>query len=254
MIKTVVLGGGGNVGSHLVKAFLETPNIELLQVYNRDLNKIKKFKYKFPITNKLDQIVDADVYLIAISDDAINEFSKSLNQTNKLIVHTSGSVSIEAIENERSGVFYPLQSFSTNKEVDFKNIPICIETKKENDLVLLEKLATSISNHVYIIDSDRRKKMHLAAVFVNNFVNHLYEIGHQICDDNQIPFEILVPLIKETSEKIIKHKPKDVQTGPAMRNDQKTIQNQMDQLNPDQAKLYTMLTQSIIKTHTTHGN
>jgi len=253
MIKTVILGSG-NVGSHLIKAFVSASNIELLQVYNRNLSKIESLQNKFLITNNLEEIVDADVYIIAISDDAINEFSKSLNQTNKLIVHTSGSVSIDAIENKRSGVFYPLQSFSTNKEVDFKNIPICIETKRDNDLVLLENLATSISDQVYIIDSNQRKKMHLAAVFVNNFVNHLYEIGHQICDDNQIPFEILLPLIKETSEKIIKHNPKDVQTGPAVRNDQITIQNQMDQLNPDHAKIYAILTQSILKTHTTHEN
>ena len=253
MIKTVILGCG-NVGSHLIKAFISSSNIELLQVYNRDLSKIESLQNKVLITNNLDAIVDADVYLIAIPDDAIIEFSKSLNQANKLIVHTSGSVSIDAIENKRCGVFYPLQSFSTNKGVNFKDIPICIETKNENDLVLLENLATSISDHVYIIDSDQRKKMHLAAVFVNNFVNHLYEIGHQICNDNQIPFEILLPLIKETSEKIIKHNPKDVQTGPAVRNDQITIQNQIDQLNTDHAKIYSILTQSIVKTHTTQGN
>ena len=253
MIKVVVLGAG-NVGSHLTKTFFDTPNIEMIQVFNRDLNKIKKFKNRTLITNKLDEIVAADVYIIAISDDAINQFSKSLNLSNKLIVHTSGSVSVDAIENNRSGVFYPLQSFSANKDLKFKNIPICIEANKEKDLLLLEKLATLISDHVYIIASNQRKKMHLAAVFVNNFVNHLYAIGHQICEDNEIPFEILIPLITETSEKIQKQHPIDAQTGPAVRNDQLTIQNQMDQLNPDLAKIYSVLTQSILKTHTKHGN
>ena len=173
MIKVVVLGAG-NVGSHLIKTFLNTPNIEIIQVFSRDLNRIKKFKNRTLVTNKLDQIVDADVYIIAISDDAINPFSKSLNLSNKLVVHTSGSVSVDAIENNRSGVFYPLQSFSANKDLKFKNIPICIEANKEKDLLLLDKLATLISDHVYIIDSNQRKKMQLSAVFVNNFVNHFY--------------------------------------------------------------------------------
>jgi predicted short-subunit dehydrogenase-like oxidoreductase (DUF2520 family) len=253
MIKTVVLGSG-NVGSHLIKVFLSNSNIELLQVFNRDLNKIKSLQKNVLITNDLSKIVDADIYIIAISDDAIHEFSKSLRLNNKLIVHTSGSVSLDAIENKRRGVFYPLQSFSAHKEVYFKKIPICLETKEEKDLALLENLATLISNHVYKIDSNQRKKLHLAAVFVNNFVNHLYEIGHQICTDNQVPFEILLPLIKETSEKITTYNPKEVQTGPAKRNDQITIKNQLDQLNPDHKKIYALLTESILKTHTTHGN
>lgn len=253
MIKTVVLGSG-NVGSHLIKTFLNSPNINLLQVYNRDLNKLKSFEKNIPITDNLEKIVDADVYIIAISDDAISDLSKSLLKKEGLVVHTSGSVSLDVIENDRKGVFYPLQSFSINKHVDFKNVPICIETKTDKDLILLDELANSISNHVFMVDSNQRKKMHLAAVFINNFVNHLYGIGHQICEENKIPFEILLPLIKETSEKITNHNPYDVQTGPASRNDKKTIKSQLGQLNSEHAKIYSIITESILKINTNNGN
>ena len=162
-------------------------------------------------------------------------------------MHTSGGVALEKISNHnRRGVFYPLQTFTKGKAVDFKTIPICIETEFSADLKILKKIAKSISDKMYIINSEQRKALHVAAVFVNNFTNHLYQIGNQICEENNIPFEVLHPLIQETAEKIKELSPSEAQTGPALRNDTKTIEKHIDFLeNPEYKKLYQLLTQSI---------
>ena len=253
MIKVIVLGSG-NVGFHLTKAFLSSKDVELVQVYSRNLDTVDYLQNKVPITNRLSHLLDADIYIIAISDSAISKFSSTVQTKNKLVVHTSGSVNIDALKNTNKGIFYPLQSFSKQRDLSFTSVPICIETNIKEDLILLEKLASSISNEVYIIDSEKRKKIHLAAVFVNNFVNHLYEVGKEICDTNNIPFEILQPLIKETAEKIKTCSPANAQTGPAVRNDQETIQKQLLQLNADNTAVYNTLTQSILKKHRSNGD
>ncbi len=247
---SVVIIGSGNVAFHLIKAFLKNDSIDLKQIYSRTIKNIESFKSKTLITDDISSIIKANIYIIAISDDAIEEFSKQLNFKNSLVVHTSGSVSINALKgNYNKGVFYPLQTFSKNHSVNFKQIPICIESNNNNQLVLLEKLASSISDNVYFIDSEQREKLHLSAVFVNNFVNHLYQIGNDICAKNNIPFEILLPLIKETAKKIVNLTPNEAQTGPAKRKDIQTINKHLNQLNTNQKEIYTILTDSIIKTY-----
>lgn len=249
MIK-VILIGSGNVGSHLAHTFLKSPEIELIQVYNRSIEHANQFKGTVAITSKLSDLLEADVYIISISDHSIENISKKLPFENKLVVHTSGSTPLDILKNsDRRGVFYPLQTFSKSKEIQFDEIPICVESNNNNDLILLESLASLISNHVYLLDSEQRLKMHISAVFVNNFVNHLYHIGSEICEANNIPFEILHPLIKETAEKIQTLSPMLAQTGPAIRKDTETIQNQMKQLKEHHLTIYKSLTDSIIKTY-----
>jgi hypothetical protein len=137
-------------------------------------------------------VAPADIFLIAVSDDAIRIVSEQIPLKNQLIVHTSGSVSFEEMSKDnRRGVFYPLQTFTKGKQVDFREIPICIESEFSADLEIIKKLANTISEKIYIINSQQRKALHVAAVFVNNFVNHLYQIGNEICLENQVPFEIL---------------------------------------------------------------
>lgn len=246
---SVVIIGYGNVAHHLTSAFLKAKNIVVKQVYNRSLNKLNNLKIKILKTNKLSELVDADVYIIAISDDVISDISTKLVAKKALIVHTSGSVDIKSLHNKQRGVFYPLQSFSKEKEVDFNEIPFCLEAENENNYLLLQQLATSIGKKTYRINSEQRKYLHVAAVFVNNFTNHLYTIGNDICSTNNIPFEILHPLIKETSAKINYLLPKDAQTGPAKRSDQKTIENHLQLLNKQQKEIYSLLTKSIKKTY-----
>ena len=249
MISVVVLGTG-NVGTHLINAFLENSSIELVQVYSRKKSSLNLFSNRVDTTNSLNSLKSADVYIIAISDDAISEFSSQLNLKNKLVVHTSGGASIDILRtNANKGVFYPLQTFSKNEKIDIKSIPICVETDNNEDLLLLEKLASHISDNVFIIDSEQRKYLHIAAVFANNFVNHLYKIGFDICSENNVPFEALYPLIQETALKIESAYPSEVQTGPAMRNDKNIIKKHLNLLSDDNKKLYRLLTESIQKTY-----
>ena len=164
-----------------------------------------------------------------------------------MVVHTSGSSALAVLDNKnRKGVFYPLQTFTKGKKVDFTPIPICLETENEQDYQLLENLGNCISKKVFQINSEQRKSLHVAAVFVCNFVNHLYQIGNEICEANQIPFEVLHPLIQETAQKILELTPKEAQTGPALRNDTKTIQKHLDFLSDENyTTIYKLLTQSI---------
>jgi predicted short-subunit dehydrogenase-like oxidoreductase (DUF2520 family) len=249
MIKIVLLGTG-NVATHLYKAFKKNDSTEVIQVYNRSHKNLEKFN-EVTTTTSISKLKKADIYIIAISDDSIMELSKKLQLRKMLVVHTSGSMPLETISNQnRRGVFYPLQTFSATKAIDFKNIPICLESEFDEDLTTLEQLAHAISDSVYHINSEQRKALHIAAVFVNNFVNHLYQKGEEICLEHHVPFDILKPLIQETAAKILTLPPKDSQTGPAARNDKKVIQQHLGDLHSaTQQEIYKLLTKSIQQTH-----
>jgi len=249
MIKVVIIGGG-NVAHHLTTHLLKNTTVKLVQVYNRNLDKIKHLKSLTSITNNLADLKDADIYIISISDNAITSLSSKLNFKDKLVVHTSGSIAMDELQStSNKGVLYALQSFSKDREVDFSTIPICIEAETKKELLLLEKLAASISNNVYKINSEQRKSLHVAAVFVNNFVNHLYHIGNEVCLQNKIPFKILLPIIQETAAKLYTLSPFEAQTGPAKRNDTVTIEKHKTMLTKNQKEMYTLLTKSIYKTY-----
>lgn len=235
--------GYGNVGFHLVNAFENSKAVNLIQIYTRHTIKNKSFK-AIQIHN-LNDLAKADIYIIAIPDDTIKSFSSKLN-LDGLVVHTSGSADINTLTgNFNKGVFYPLQSFSKTKTVNFKKIPIVIEAQNPSDLSLLHNLANCLSPLVHEIDSKQRQHLHIAAVFVNNFTNYMYHIGESLCIENNIDFNILKPLIRETAKKIKSLSPTDAQTGPAKRNDQKTIANHLKLLPSEYKEIYTLLTKSI---------
>jgi predicted short-subunit dehydrogenase-like oxidoreductase (DUF2520 family) len=250
MIKVSIIGSG-NVAQHLIVALqnsiINDAEMELVQVFARQKSTISHLLDFNKITNDWSTLAEADLYIIAVSDDAISAVSEQIPYKNKLVVHTSGAISFEAIaSNNRKGVFYPLQTFSKNKAVNFKIIPICIESQNASDYQLLQKVAQTISDSVFAINSEQRKALHLAAVFVNNFTNHLYKIGNDICIENNVPFEILKPLIQETAEKITQLSPNEAQTGPAIRNDIETINAHLSFLSDENQKIiYKILTQSI---------
>lgn len=250
MIK-VVLIGSGNVAMRLSEQFLTSEAVELVQVVSRNGNALKDFGSAVRTTTDFSKIYDADIYIIAISDDAIHTVSEELTNRNGLIVHTSGGTSIAVLHHhKRNGVFYPLQTFSKNREVDIKKVPFCVEANNEKDLRFLKKFAYHISEKVFEVSSAQRKSLHLAAVFVNNFTNHLYHIGGLICNENQLPFEILNPLIRETVEKLDNLSPYQAQTGPARRGDHQTCKNHLGLLkNNDEKEIYTLLSRSIQKTY-----
>lgn len=245
MIKVTIIGGG-NVATHLANAFSKTNEVSLVQVYTRNIEQVEHLKEVTSITNSIELLTKADVYIIAVSDDAIGDVSRKIEQKNGLVVHTSGSVAMQSLQNTgRKGIFYLLQSFSKDKKVDFNKIPFCLEAENEEDLQLLETLAKTIGKKIYRINSEQRKRLHVAAVFVNNFTNHMYKIGADICNEHQVPFEVLLPLIQETAQKITELSPDAAQTGPAKRNDQKTIQDHLALLNAEQQEIYKLITKSI---------
>ncbi len=161
-----------------------------------------------------------DLIIIAISDSAVSQLDLSVINDSILVCHTSGSLSIDVLKNrKRYGVFYPLQTFSNQRYIEFNSIPICVEANNATDLNRLKELGASISDNVNEIDSHKRSILHLAAVFVCNFTNAMYVVGEDILQKSQIDFNLLRPLIEETANKAIHHSPKEVQTGPALRND-----------------------------------
>ena len=241
---SVVIVGSGNVAKHLINAFIRIDNINLKQVYTRNSKDEALLNNTVATTNDLSLIKEADITIIAVRDDAIANISSQIK--NPLVVHTSGSVEMKALKNaSNKGVFYPLQSFSKQKEINFKNMPICLEAEHKHDLIKLEKLASLLQGDVYYLSSLQRKKIHVAAVFVNNFTNHMYTIAYDLCEEHNVPFDILKPLILETSDKIKKLTPKDAQTGPARRSDAETIKNHLNLLSETQQELYLKITQSI---------
>ncbi|HLV70123.1 MAG TPA: Rossmann-like and DUF2520 domain-containing protein [Xanthomarina sp.] len=248
---TVSIIGAGNVATHLFKAFAKTKTVSVKQWFSRDLNKISSFKNQVEIIDDINALTEADLYIIAVNDDAISSVSEALPFKNRLVVHTSGSVGIYDLDKKnRRAVFYPLQTFSKEAKVDFKQVPICIETIGKKDYPQLKLLAEAIGSNSYKVNSDQRKALHLAAVFVNNFTNQLYRVAHEITESEGVDFDILKPLILETAKKVQNMSPYMAQTGPAKRNDKKTIKRHLKQLENEQHKaIYNLLTNAIKKTH-----
>lgn len=249
MISITVIGNG-NVAFHLINRFLAeqkqpSSKLTLQQVWARDLSKFKN--QSLPIVRNMEDLQPTDVTILAVSDRAISEVSKLLSFENQLVVHTSGSTSFSAIaEKHKRGVFYPLQTFSKTKEINFEHIPILIETENENDFQILNELAKIISKNVQKLNGLQRQNLHIAAVFACNFTNHLYALSAEICKNHDIDFQLLFPLIEETTQKIKNMSAKEAQTGPAKRNDLITLEKHISLLDkPFQKEIYQLLTQSI---------
>jgi len=248
---SVTLLGAGNVATHLYKAFSKSETVSVKQWYNRTYASISSYANEVATTDTLDDLKEADIYIIAVSDDSIAQLSKDLPFTNRLVVHTSGSVSMHNLDKKNKiGVFYPLQTFSKATDIDFTKIPICIEVYEKENLQLLKDLAKATGCKPHKISTEQRQTLHLAAVFVNNFTNQLYRIGHEICETKNIEFSILHPLIEETARKIQDMSPYKAQTGPAKRNDKKTIKRQLKLIEKEEHEsIYKLLTSAIKKTH-----
>ncbi len=244
----IVLIGSGNVAFHLAKAFTEA-QIPVSQIFGRNTTDLQKISEQFSIPFSTEKLVDADLYIISVSDSSIVEVSSLIKNKNVLVAHTSGSVSREALSgNYRKSVFYPLQTFSKFKNLDYSKIPFFIDAENENDEDILKNLASKISKNVMLANDEKRKYIHLTAVFACNFVNHLYTRAKEISDSQGIPFDYFLPLIDETTQKIHELEPKLAQTGPAVRGDNRILELH-EQLIADEEKLkiYKTLNESIKK-------
>lgn len=227
----ITIIGSGNVGSHLARALSPFHNVTLLKARETDLSS------HIPSLTEL--------VILTVKDDVVDQFVDRLKGKYKCIVHTSGSVA----RGEADGVIYPLQTFSKHVEMDYAEIPFFIEGKDPEIVALLKEVAASVSNRVYEADSELRKTLHIAAVFACNFTNHLYTLSEKLLAKDGIPFDVMLPLIDRTVEKIHQVSPADAQTGPAARGDQEVISDHLAilaQSDDRLFKIYDILSRSII--------
>lgn len=251
----IVLLGSGNVATHLGRAF-KMAGQTIVQVWSRNPEHATELADTLAaeaISDMEDVSRSADLYIISVKDDAIRTVATSLKLDNKLIVHTSGSVGLDVLDgiSSRVGVFYPLQTFSKSKAVDFRQVPIAIEAREADDVAVIRSVADRLSEKVIELNSQQRKTLHVAAVFACNFTNHLYAISKDLLDKQELDFELIRPLINETADKIKLNDPQDVQTGPAVRGDQQTIETHLSMLDdqPELREIYEKLSQSIVNLH-----
>jgi len=248
-LSSIVILGAGNVAFHLTRALIEnTCNVR--QIFNRTLEHAREIgeANRISYTDKISEIEKADIYIIASADSGIEEFSHYIPYDDVLVVHTSGSSPMSVLKGDyRKGVFYPLQTFSKERTMRYDNIPFFIEAENPEDLKKLNELGNRISNEVHELNFASRMQVHMTGVWANNFVNHLYYIAGNICEQNNVPFDVLLPLIQETANKVIEMSPKDAQTGPAKRGDQVIIDRHLEALQDDSRllQIYQILTDSI---------
>ncbi|RZJ78584.1 MAG: DUF2520 domain-containing protein [Flavobacterium sp.] len=249
----VVIIGSGNVATHIAKA-LKAVDVNVSQVwsYHYQNASLLANEVNAVAIKELSEVdFDADICFIAIKDDEIVNIANQLKSFKGVIAHTSGSVSLAVFNNfEKFGVFYPLQTFSKNKEVNFSTIPLCVEANNKISLAVLKKLANILSTNVVEVNSDKRKILHLAAVFACNFTNHLYALADDLLKANDLSFDMIRPLITETASKVQHTLPLTVQTGPAIRHDEQTLKKHEELLNDHQEllEIYKILSNSIKKT------
>jgi predicted short-subunit dehydrogenase-like oxidoreductase (DUF2520 family) len=248
----IVLLGSGNVAIHLGPA-LQKAGHAIIQVWSRNkthAEELAAILNSNSITDIRKIKPDADLYILAVKDDAISETAAQLSLANQLIVHTSGSTDMDILKgvSEKFGVIYPVQTFSKHKTLDFQAIPIAVEGNSLQTTKVLSSLAEQLSGQVLKLDSQKRKALHVAAVFACNFTNYLYSLSEKILSDQGLDFNLLRPMIAETASKVQDSSPSDVQTGPAIRNDVETIKKHLDFLkgNREFRELYDILSRGII--------
>jgi len=258
-MEKIALIGAGKVGKTLALAFQRAgfnPSIFVRQLSAQYRIFSQENNLRVDVLDNMDK--DADLYLICVSDKNIPEVAASLAaqhlQKNAIIAHTAGGQSLEKLTNlwENSGVFYPLQTFSEGRKVDFQQLPFCINGANQTVIDSLCDLAKSIGNgvNVRVISEEERAKLHVGAVFVNNFTNYLFAVAQQFCQQESIDFNLLLPLMQETVDKV-KDNPLNIsqlQTGAAARGDLNTIAKHSELLQkyPQWANLYQFLTEQIL--------
>jgi len=249
----IVLIGAGNVSSHL-GPLLKSKGHEIIQVFSRSKKSGQSLAKKLNCQHTVHPHhiqPNGDIYIVALRDEAIAPFLKMISFVPKLIVHTSGSISIKVFPKKmfQCGVMYPLQTFSKSHKVTPEKIPFCIEGNNESSLKKISSLAKTISQSVLVVDSANREYIHLSAVLVNNFSNYLFVMASKILKEKNIPFKILYPLILETVLKVRTDNPIDMQTGPARRGDAVIISKHLKLLKdyPELKKIYKLLSENIEK-------
>lgn len=254
----ISLIGSGRVATHLARKLSQQHDI--VQIYARHLTHAESLasQVNAQAIEQLEHLDSKiDLLIIAVSDQAISQVIQSVPSelADVLIVHTSGSTHLNVLTeyHQRSGVFYPLQTFSFDRHVDWNTTPLFVETELDDDLAILTALANSLSNRIYHYISAQRLTLHLAAVFACNFSNYCYDMAKQVVDAQHVDFSLLYPLMIETAYKATQNDPVIMQTGPAMRGDLNILnmhQNMLEQQGSvDLSEVYGLLSQQIQKKH-----
>lgn len=254
-IRHIILIGSGNIAWHFLNAF-RNKDIRILQVLARNEFSARTLSDEFQVpyirnVDKLDHT--ADLYILAVTDDQITPVAESLQLTDQLLVHTSGFSSMELLRgaSTRTGVIWPLQTLTKNQPTDYRQVPVFIEANSPGDESQLMSFAGLISDHVMMASHRVRQRIHLAAVIASNLTNHLYAIAAAVMEKENIPFEWLDPLIRETAKKAAFQHPGRNQTGPAVRKDYQILEKHMDMLqdDPEFREIYRLISESIIHHH-----
>ena len=243
---SVSIIGCGNVGSNLASTLRENDiAINFVLSKKHKSSQLLASKVDAQVAFDIDDIPSNDLVLLCVPDDQVARVINSLPPSQK-IAYTSGSVELnEFKKRDLIGVFYPLQTFTTGKTIDLHHVPFFIESMNEEFGDSLFELANRISDDVRYSNSEERKKIHLAAVMVNNFTNHILHQAQAYSEENKIDFRVFLPLLKETVSKLDSFSALDAQTGPARRDDQSVINSHLEMLDPNQAAIYRVLSDSI---------
>ncbi len=250
----IVFIGAGNLATQLASRCKKL-GYNIAQIYSKTEESAKTLASicKAPYTTDLSSIIsNADIYIYAVKDTALEATIQNTKTKKGIHIHTAGSMPLSIFKNNKDnfGAFYPFQTFSKNREVDFSKIPILIEANTEDNTVFLEEFGRNLSQQVLRCSSDQRKSVHLSGVFACNFVNHMYSIAEGLLQDANLPFEVLQTLIDETAAKTHTLSPKKAQTGPAVRYDTNVINKHLIMLNdnPNEKELYELISKNIHRT------
>ncbi len=249
----VLLVGSGNLAYHLCTALHAAGEVKLVQVRARDPKRLSGFAKGVPRAGLNDPLPKVDLCLMAVSDQAIEKVAPALENSGALLAHCSGAQPLQALSGTaRAGVFYPLQTFTKERPVGFKKIPVFVEAGNPEDLELLRNVAGNLGATPVEADSGQRLRMHLAAVFINNFTNHMVYLGEKLGMETGLDPGLLRPLLRETIGKLEDLSPYESQTGPARRGDLATVEKHLALLgNGSGAALYQLISDSIQKTYET---
>lgn len=248
----IVIIGSGNLATQLSLA-LKDAGMDIVQVYSRTEEHARQLADKLgcSFSDSIEAIRrDADVYILSIKDDAISEVAATIctERPDSLFIHTAGSVPMSVFTpfTKCYGVLYPMQTFSKNRKVDFRPIPCFIEASDAQALAMIRSLAESIADNVIQVDSERRKKLHLAAVLACNLTNHCYRLAERVLEEEQLDFRLFLPLIEETARKVQYLSPREAQTGPMVRYDTGIMDMQLSLLPDERTRqIYRLMAESI---------
>jgi predicted short-subunit dehydrogenase-like oxidoreductase (DUF2520 family) len=247
----IIIIGAGNVATQLALAFRKAGHT-IVQIFNRSGESGEQLAKTVGASFTADakQLLEADIYLIAVKDDAIADVASQLKLGNKVVAHTSGTKTKELLSFSSSnyGIFYPLQTMTKLSKVDFAGVPLLIEGSNAETLHVLEELAVTISEEIHHVNEEQRQWIHVAAVFANNFSNHMLAVSQKLLEQHGLDFKILQPLILKSMENLKQYSPAQLQTGPAARKDKLTIKRHLELLESDKKlqNLYKVITESII--------